>query len=318
MTVRSAVSRAAWALVGAALVVAGLSGSAAATTTATPQPMAAPGPAAASAAAAQHVPTTGPAGQRYVALGDSYTSSPFTGPPAGPPPGCLRSLNDYPHVVASGAGASLTDVSCSGATTREFANPQTVQGGSNPPQYGALGRNTQLVTVGIGGNDIGFSEIVRSCVSPTPVGSPCKDRYTAGGTDQLRARIAALGPKLATVVNEVKKRSPSAKVLLVGYPSVLPADGPGCYPAVPYTPDDVAYLRGILSTLNDRIAAEARKGGATYVDTATPSLGHDVCQVPGVKWIEGLVPTAPAAPVHPNALGSDALGRAVLATLARD
>ena len=56
---------------------------------------------------------------------------------------------------------------------------------------------------------------------------------------------------------------------------------------------------------------------ASYVDTYTPTIGHDVCQVPGVRWIEGLVPTSPAAPVHPNALGAAALSRAVLATLGR-
>ncbi len=59
----------------------------------------------------------------------------------------------------------------------------------------------------------------------------------------------------------------------------------------------------------------ATDGDATYVDTATPTVGHDVCALPGERWIEGLVPTAPAAPVHPNALGSAAMSRAVLATL---
>lgn len=266
-----------------------------------------------SASASTAAPSS--AGQRYVALGDSYTSSPLTGPSAGPPPGCLRSTNNYPHLVATATGARLTDVSCSGAQTRDFAAPQTVSGGTNPPQYRALGASTQLVTVGIGGNDIGFSEIVRACVSPTPFGTPCRDRYTAGGTDRIRARIAVLAGRLDTVLDEVRARSPRAKILIVGYPAILPPTGPGCYPVVPYTAGDVAYLRGVLDTLNTTIADAADDGGATYVDTYTPTLGHDVCQVPGVKWIEGLVPTAPAAPVHPNALGAAALSRTVLATL---
>lgn len=255
------------------------------------------------------------AGDRYVALGDSYTASPLTGPLAGPPPGCLRSTNNYPHLVADRLGARLTDVSCSGAQTKDFASAQQVQGGPNPPQYSALGRSTELVTVGIGGNDIGFSEIVQACVSPTPVGTPCRDRYTAGGADQLRARIDVLSGRLDTVLAQVHRKAPHARVLLVGYPSVLPDSGPGCYPVVPYTSGDVDYLRGILRYLNATIAEAASDGDATYVDTHTPTIGHDVCQVPGVKWIEGLVPTAPAAPVHPNALGSAALSRAVLTTL---
>jgi lysophospholipase L1-like esterase len=255
------------------------------------------------------------AGQVYVALGDSYTSSPLTGPIAGPPPGCLRSVNNYPHLVAGRTGAQLTDVSCSGAQTRDFAAPQTVQGGQNPPQYDALGDGTQLVTVGIGGNDIGFGEIVQSCVSPTPFGTPCRDRWTAGGTDQLAARIDDVAGRLDEVLDEIHDRAPGARVLIVGYPSVLPAEGPGCYPVVPYTAGDVAYLRGVLTDLNATIARAAEDGDATYVDTATPTIGHDVCALPGQRWIEGLVPTAPAAPVHPNALGAEAMSRAVLATL---
>jgi lysophospholipase L1-like esterase len=251
----------------------------------------------------------------YVALGDSYTASPLTGTNAGPPPGCFRSVNNYPHLTATAFGAQLTDVSCSGATTKEFGTAQTTDSGVNPPQYAALAKSTKLVTVGIGGNDIGFSEIVRTCLSATPFGSPCKDHYTAGGTDELRARINALGGKLATVLKEVHRRSPDARVALVGYPSVLPASGPGCYPAVPITPGDVAYLRGVLTDLNARIRRSADAGSATYVDTATSTVGHDVCQAPGTKWIEGLIPTAPAFPVHPNAQGSAALSRAVVAAL---
>jgi lysophospholipase L1-like esterase len=251
----------------------------------------------------------------YVALGDSYTASPLTGTNAGPPPGCFRSVNNYPHLTATAFGAQLTDVSCSGATTKEFGTAQTTDSGVNPPQYSALAKTTKLVTVGIGGNDIGFSEIVRTCLSATPFGSPCKDHYTAGGTDELRARINALGGKLATVLKEVHRRSPDARVALVGYPSVLPASGPGCYPAVPITPGDVAYLRGVLTDLNARIRRSAAAGSATYVDTATSTVGHDVCQAPGTKWIEGLIPTAPAFPVHPNAQGSAALSRAVVAAL---
>jgi lysophospholipase L1-like esterase len=251
----------------------------------------------------------------YVALGDSYTASPLTGTNAGPPPGCFRSVNNYPHLTATALGAQLSDVSCSGATTKEFSAAQKTDAGTNPAQYAALTKDTKLVTVGIGGNDIGFGEIVKTCLSATPFGSPCKDRYTAGGTDELRQRINALGGTLTTVLKEVHRRSPDARVALVGYPSVLPATGPGCYPAVPITPGDVAYLRGVLADLNTRIRRSADAGEATYVDTYTSTVGHDICQVPGTKWIEGLIPTAPAAPVHPNAQGSAALSRAVVAAL---
>ncbi|MDL5155408.1 SGNH/GDSL hydrolase family protein [Actinomycetospora termitidis] len=264
------------------------------------------------ASAQEGGPPTGP----YVALGDSYTSAPLTGTNAGSPIGCLRSVTNYPHLVAERLGVPLTDVSCSGATTDGFRTAQRTNAGTNPPQFSALTRDTALVTIGIGGNDIGFAEIVRTCLSALPVGTPCRDRYTAGGTDQLRARIAALGPTLARVLREVHRRAPEARVALVGYPSVLPASGFGCYPAVPIAPGDVAYLRGILTELNTRLERSAAAGDATWVDTAGPSVGHDFCQAPGVKWVEGLVPTAPAYPFHPNAAGSEATSRAVVETLA--
>lgn len=249
--------------------------------------------------------------ERYVALGDSYTASPLTGPPAGTPLGCLRSDNNYPHLVAAKLGAQLTDVSCSGAETKDFVAPQAVRGGSNPPQYDALAKDTQLVSVGIGGNDIGFADIVKQCVSAVPFGTPCRDRFQ--GT--LEPRIDALKATLTGVLQEVHSRSPQARVLLVGYPQILPAQGPGCYPVVPYTPGDVDYLRGILTRLNGVVRSAAAAGKATFVDTAAATVGHDVCTPPGTRWIEGLVPTAPAAPVHPNALGAAALSRAVLATV---
>ncbi|MEJ2868386.1 SGNH/GDSL hydrolase family protein [Actinomycetospora sp. OC33-EN08] len=248
----------------------------------------------------------------YVALGDSYTAAPLTGTNAGSPIGCLRSVNNYPHRVAERLGAPLTDVSCSGATTTDFRVPQTTSAGVNPAQYAALSEDTELVTVQVGGNDIGFGEIVRTCLAALPFGTPCRDRWTAGGTDQLRERIAALGPTLAGVLREVHRRAPDARVALVGYPSVLPASGFGCYPAVPITPGDVAYLRGVLADLNTRIERSAEAGDATYVDTYSPTVGHDFCQGPGVKWIEGLLPTAPAYPFHPNAAASEAMSRAVV------
>lgn len=254
----------------------------------------------------------------YVALGDSYTAAPLTGTNAGAPIGCLRSTDDYPHLVAAALGLGLADVSCSGATTAALPAAQPTSAGTNPPQLDALGPDTRLVTVGIGGNDIGFAEIVRTCLSALPVGTPCRDRWTAGGTDRLRDRVAALGPALVTMLDDVRRRAPAARVAVIGYPSLLPASGYGCFPLVPIAPGDLSYLRDVLTTLNARLERSAVAGGAVYVDTAAPSVGHDFCQAPGVRWVEGLLPLAPAYPFHPNAAGSAALSRAVVSRLAGD
>ena len=190
--------------------------------------------------------------------------------------------------------------------------------GSNPPQLNALTTGTALVTMTMGGNDIGFATIVEKCatLSPTkPLGAACTAFYTSGGTDQLAARIAATAPKIDAAVAAIRARSPHARIALVGYPSILPDTGPGCFPVVPFSPGDVAFLRGVEKGLNAMIADRAAASGATYVDAYTPTIGHDACRLPGRKWVEGLVPTAPAAPVPPNALGEAAMATAVVATL---
>lgn len=272
--------------------------------------------AASPAAAAPDEPAVG----SYVALGDSYAAGPLIPLQTGLPPGCLRSNRNYPALVAGTLGAAdFRDASCSGATTADLTAAQRTPLGTNAPQLDRLDADVALVTVTIGGNDIGFGEIIQECArrSPAaPLGSACKDHYTAGGQDQLAARIAATAPKVAAVLAAIDDRSPDADVLVVGYPTILPDSGPGCFPVVPLSAGDVAYLRETEKRLNAMLADEADRAGVEFVDTYTPTIGHDVCRPPGVKWVEGLVPTAPAAPVHPNGLGMTAMAAAVGEVLA--
>lgn len=243
----------------------------------------------------------------YVALGDSYVAGPGIPRQSGLPAGCARSDNDYPSIVrASLHPERFHDVSCSGATTANLTGAQPVPGGSNPAQTGALTASTDLVTVGIGGNDIGFGQIIITCgklSSSRPLGAACRDHYRQSGADGLTARIDATAAKIDAVLAVIREKSPHARVLLVGYPVILPDSGPGCYPVVPFSPGDVAWLRETEKGLNAMLAERAEHGGVEFVDTYGPSIGHDVCQVPGRKWVEGLLPTSPAAPAHPNALG---------------
>lgn len=255
----------------------------------------------------------------YVALGDSYVAGP--GIPTQDGTGCARSNQNYPALVARDLRATeFVDASCSGAKTNHLSEPQLNSGGTqiNAPQLDSLKPNTRLVTLGVGGNDIGFTRIVGTCVQlsggdPTREDAPCRDHYTAGGTDQLAAAIAATGPKVEAILAEVKRRSPQARVLVVGYPTVLPA-GDGCA-QLPFAKGDMPYLRGVFTGLNDMLTASATANGVKYVDTAIYSQGHDACQPVGTKWVEGLAPESPAAPVHPNAAGMSAVHWMVIARL---
>lgn len=246
----------------------------------------------------------------YVALGDSYTAGPLILNQSLEPLGCLRSDKNYPRIARPKIKVTkFVDVSCSGATTTDFANTQGVTPGPNPPQFNALNANTKVVTIGIGGNDIGFSGIVKNCATLDPFSKGCKPDYVVGGRDLLAERITATAPKIDQVLVETKKRAPNAKVFVVGYPTIIPETGSGCWPTVPIVPSDITYLRGVAKNLNAMLKARATANGATYIDTATSSIGHDMCS--SSKWVEAIVPSTDAAPVHPNAKGMANTGTVV-------
>jgi hypothetical protein len=140
-------------------------------------------------------------------------------------------------------------------------------------------------------------------LGPTdPSGDPCKRQATASGTDLYARRVAAAAPKVAQVLEGIRARSPHATVLLVGYLRILPP-ATGCYPAFPIARGDVPYVDGVERQLNAMLADQASNHGAVFVDSYAGSLGHDACQQPGVKWVEGTAPTSAAAPDHPNVIG---------------
>jgi len=245
----------------------------------------------------------------YVALGDSYASGP--GIPTQVDSACARSDQNYPSLLAAAKNWQLTDVSCSGATTTALAGPQ----GAQPPQLDALGADTDVVTLTIGGNDLGFSNNLATCAGLTskdPTGHPCRTFFTSDGPDLLAQRVNDIAPKITAALDAVRQRAPHAKVLVVGYPDLFPDDGFGCTSsAVPLAAGDFAYLRDTEKKLNAMLASRASANRAGYVDTYTSTVGHDMCRPAGERWIEPLVATAPAAPAHPNAQGQQAMAAAV-------
>jgi lysophospholipase L1-like esterase len=256
----------------------------------------------------------------YVALGDSFTAAPFVLTPVGQPVGCGRSDHNYPSIVTAATGVTrFRDVSCGAATTKHMTAPQPVTLGTNNPQFDALDAGARLVTIGIGGNDVQLVTAALKCLQLgllAPTGTACRSHFaTPAGGDALVDQIAATAPKIAATLQGIHERSPQARVLIVGYPAVAPRNGRGCYPLVPLSDDDITYLDEMLRRTNTMIAEQAAANDAEYVDTYEESVGHDVCTPPGTRWFEGLIPTAPAFPVHPNALGEASMARSVLRVL---
>jgi hypothetical protein len=246
----------------------------------------------------------GASGAKYVAMGDSYTSGPGILPYAvGAPPECGQSSLNYPHLVASALNLSLTDVSCGGAKTEDFT---VAQYPSQPPQFNALGESTEVVTIGMGGNDHNlFGTLVQRCseidTGPISTKAPCEEAYGAFAAKTLEEDK---GPA-EQALKEVKALSPHAKIFVVGYPDIAPAKG-SCPGKLPWTEGDLKWFRNKVEKGGDAsLKAGAKANGATYVETFKPSVGHDICQPVGTRWIEPLIAPLLGVPVHPNAIGEE-------------
>lgn len=266
--------------------------------------------AAVPASAAVSSPGTAHAGGAYVALGDSYTAGPVIPPPSPTAsPLCDQSAANYPHLTAKALGLSLTDVSCGGATVSDMTQSQHP---GVPPQFDALSSRDKVVTLGIGGNDDNtFITAVAGCgalgaTDPENRGAPCEKVFG----NRFADNIASDAPNIGAALRGIRARAPHARVYVVGYPDILPQHG-NCWPRMPMSSGDVAYLNGVEHDLNGMLEHEAAANGATFVDTYGPSVGHDACQRESVRWVEPVVPSSPAAFVHPNAAGEAAMARLV-------
>ncbi|WP_145927027.1 SGNH/GDSL hydrolase family protein [Amycolatopsis orientalis] len=256
--------------------------------------------------------TTSAGTGRYVALGDSYTASPGTGRPVGTPAGCDRSDNNYPNLLAAKLRpAEFVDVSCGGATTEHLTGEQKTRDGTNAPQIDAIDGDTTLVTVGIGGNDVGFAGFANQCATQHQTASPCKTQLTAGGRDQLVERITAAADRLGGILDQIRAKAPEARIVVVGYPTVLPDDDNGCWPVLPVGSGDVVYFRGSLARLNTVLKETAKSHEAGFADMSTASKGRDMCSAANRRWVEGPSPAVPAAPLHPNARGEAGMAEVI-------
>jgi hypothetical protein len=250
----------------------------------------------------------------WVGLGDSFAAGPLIPSQTLSPLGCLRSTRNYARLASAQLGVSLKDASCSGAETAEMTTPQETYAGTNPPQLDSIAADTRYVSLQIGGNDIGFTEILEQCQTANPFGRPCQDRYVRNGVDELRARIAATAPKLAAVLDGIRARARTARIVVLNYEAILPSSGSGCWPQVPMAWADVPYVRGIQNALNDMIAAQVSgRANVKLANVYAASVGRDACKGSGTRWVEPLVPGNAAAPYHPNARGMAGVTPAVVA-----
>ncbi|MDA0566918.1 SGNH/GDSL hydrolase family protein [Streptomonospora sp. S1-112] len=260
----------------------------------------------------------------YVALGDSYSSGDGAGDYAegtAAAGGCYRSDNAYPRRVAAAHDLEerLGFYACS--SQRGWAMLDTL--GEPTSQIDRVGAHTSLVTLGIGGNDVGFTKILRACMARVPLveTQACTDQE-----DEIEQRMRTFGPTLEEIVLEIRERAPDARILVVGYPRLFPGDPDSMY----YTlaPHDQEWLNTITQRFNEQIAedvaaldseivAAGQTGSVEYVRMYTALRGHEV----GAEdpWLNGVLLADFAdgleidrSTFHPNARGQQEFAERVL------
>ncbi len=247
-------------------------------------------------------PPPGPDDVQYVALGDSYASAPGV-PDSDPAGGCFRSSSNYAHVLADSADLYLTDATCSGADSDEIIAEQVPQ----------IGPDTDIVTVGTGGNDFDlFIQVLTGCLTrgDSAAGSvTCSD--VVG--NEIAPQAAAIQAKMGEVLDAILAAAPEAAVYVVGYPGLLPESGT-CPDLVPMAAEDYPVVESIIVALSDGLRAEADARGLDFVDVLAASRGHDICS--DDPWVNGArVADDGTVPFHPFGVEQAAVADLIAAML---
>lgn len=280
---------------------------------------------------------TGTGPSKYVALGDSYAAVGRIAPGAwgAGPAACVRTDDAYPTVVARELGVgTFVNASCGGAVTNDFWAPGRT---GAPAQFEALDADTDLVTMTMGGNDVGFSAVAVACAlrpNTAPGLLPLVDRATvplskgfdptAGCADMIDRQAAAalqvLDQRLDAVYAGIAERSPNARVVTIGYLAAVPEDdrvireSPACAPFMAISQEERAKVRGFQERINQVVRDAAERNGATAVIPDEP--GHSMCSPVDTRWVDLTGLDTGAVPVHPTSAGHAHVADRVLSAVA--
>ncbi len=252
--------------------------------------------------------------KRYVALGSSMAAGPGIRPrAAGAPLWSGRSARNYAHLVAERLNLELVDVTFSGATT---AHVLAEQQRGTPPQIAALDGSESLVTVTIGGNDVGYVPLLMAASLPLAarrlplLGGRISELLDRGTRDRA---LADVFDSLCAVGTALRQRAQGARVFFVDYLTILPPAGA---PAPPLPERDADLGRHVAETLERLTADAAVSTGCEVIRAAAASRQHHA-------WSARPWTTTPArygvplpgrpAPLHPNGAGMRAVADLIAA-----
>jgi lysophospholipase L1-like esterase len=217
----------------------------------------------------------------YVALGDSYSSgvgsNSYTLSSS-----CLRSVYAYPYLLSQQRpNTSLTFVACSGATTSDVLNTQIA----------SVTASTNIVTISIGGNDLGFASLIANCVL-----ADCNNALNATRT----TADATLSPRLDSVYAAIKSHmAGGAKVVVLGYPHLFSTAS--CLGTTGITATERNNANLLSDEIDRVISQHAAAAGFTYKSAIASFTGHSVCS--GSAWLNGLNIFNTTESFHPTRSG---------------
>lgn len=226
------------------------------------------------------------AGPAYVALGDSYSAGNGAGNYDSTSGNCHRSFNAYPYLWKNAhAPSSFHDTACSGAVTSDVINNQ----------LGPLNSTTGVVSITIGGNDVGFADTMTTCVTGSDT-----DCVNAINNAENQARNV-LPAKLDATYNAIRSHAPNARVVVLGYPHMYDLSAWFCVGMSSTKHKKIDEGSDVLDSV---IAARAAAHGFVFGDVRPTFSGHELCS--GDDYLHAIVISPSWESYHPTATGHSA------------
>jgi len=270
---------------------------------------------------------------RYVAMGDSYSSGegawdyedgtdfddrddlwPFNDHEE-EHNRCHRSANAYSQVLGddNDFAGGVTFTACSGSVITDLSNPNHKETGEDP-QYDALDEDVSLVTMSIGGNDLGFADVVKDCIVNGEGGvgfiATCQEKHD----DRIAELLPQLQEQLVAEYLKIKELAPNARVVIIGYPQLF-VDNPSDSFGNLLFAEDQEWMNEKAGELNAMLREAAREAGVEFVDPTEIFHGHEIgSDDPWINDLDwggpGMMITDPSS-FHPNAAGHAAIAQLV-------
>jgi len=280
----------------------------------------------------------------YLALGDSYSSGEgevdyLTGTDISNNK-CHQSGKSYPYLLTHDVFGDGHSVACSGAVINDIKSTDQrykgqVKDGINrqsraniseilsnfTPGYIAQWEFVQkyqprVMTIGIGGNDIGFASILTACVEPHIGNNTCYASYE--DRKELTDLIDRTYSKWVSMYRQLQNTAPNTRIYAIGYPQIAAVDG-DCGVNVHLNASELQFAHDLIDYLNSVIQKAATDSGVTYVDISHALDGHRLCEATGASVaVNGLTAGNDKFHVlgdesyHPNALGHELIEQAIL------